>query len=168
MAAEYTPGGHRRFQFHDIERFAAEHGITLPGSTAQIVDVLVVDSDAQACTDLVEQLSTAACQNGRAIHVETATNCFEAGARALTFRPQYILLDLVMTGIETCSICNVMRSVSVGGNVQVLTLSADGVENGIECDVHCDAANDCMIKPVRNDALISALGLDNAPPLQAY
>jgi hypothetical protein len=75
LAVEYTPGGHRRFQFHDIERFAAEHGITLPGSTAQILDFLVVDSD---------------------------------------------------------------------------------------------TANDCMIKPVRNDALISALGLDNAPPLQVY
>lgn len=159
LAAEYTLGGHRRFLIHEIERFATAHGISLPGSTVHMLDVLIVDGDEQACTDIVEQLSMMGHEAGRHIRVETANNCFEAGAKAVYFRPQYVLLDQAMIVGELRGVCDVLRKFNGHDDLQILVMSA-GTSDAYDQDIYAAEDIDSLIKPVQNEALINALGLE--------
>ena len=164
LDAEYTPGGHRRFLIHEIERFAATHGISLQGSPAHKLDVLVVDRDEQACAAIVEQLGMVAHKVGQNIRVETATNCYVAVAKAVYFRPQYVLIDEAMIEHDMSSICDVMREYCGRGDLQVLVISSDEPNDGYDQEVYYAKDVDSLVKPVQNETLISALGLDRSQP----
>jgi excisionase family DNA binding protein len=168
LAAEYTPGGHRRFLIHEIERFAARHGISLAGISSRRLDVLIIDSDEAVCANLVEKLDALAAAKGREINVETATNCFEAGAKTFSFRPQYILLDLDMNGVDTCDACNVLRTISARHDTRVIVMSADASNDASLLEDSGFNADSYSIKPVQRDSLISFLGLNEAAPQEVY
>jgi excisionase family DNA binding protein len=164
LPAEYTPGGHRRFLIHEIERFAAEHGINLAGVLSRSLDILIIDSDERVCDNLVETLGTLASAKRRDIKVETATNCFEAGAKAFSFRPQYIFLDLDMIGIDGCDVCNVLRKISARRDIRVFAMSNEATNDALQGDDCCVNVDSSLIKPVHKDSLISVLGLNEPVP----
>src|SRR5262245_41470765 len=109
LPAFRTPGGHRRIRREDLVRFMRESGIPLPEELREGTGrprVLVVDDD-QAIRDTLAQYLT-----GRAkpYEVATARDGFEAGKLVCTFRPNVVLLDLRMPGMDGFEVCRTIKA----------------------------------------------------------
>jgi excisionase family DNA binding protein len=94
LAAFRTPGGHFRILADEFERFQKTHGFRT--GTGEPLRVLVVDEERDVTEVIVASL--------RAFHprarLETAANGFEGLLRAGTLRPDVLLLDLGMPGMD--------------------------------------------------------------------
>ncbi len=151
-----TPGGHRRFLRRDVERFAAEKGLA-PLATGPVditPRVLVVDDDPQLTNYLTELLElhgavTAAAHDG-----------FEAGRLVPTFRPDVVLLDLLMPGIDGFAVCRQLRAEG-GCDVRVVAMTGHYTPEHAERIVAA-GAEACLEKPLDRSRLMRAIGLPDS------
>jgi len=109
LPAFRTPGGHRRIRREDLIRFMRDSGIPLADELKEgsgRFKVLVVDDEANIRDVLVEHLST----RETGYEVMTAADGFEAGRLVATFRPDVVLLDLRMPGMDGFQICRTIKA----------------------------------------------------------
>ena len=109
LPAFRTPGGHRRIRREDLIRFMRDSGIPLPDELREgsgKPKVLVVDDEAGIRDVLSEHLAT----HTPAYEVLTASDGFEAGRLVATFRPEIVLLDLRMPGLDGFQICRTIKA----------------------------------------------------------
>lgn len=102
LSAQTTAGGHRRFLRSEVERFAREKGMTVPGSHPS---VLVVDDDRQLNNYLVALLQTSV----EGLQVHHAFDGFEAGRLVQQHRPEVVLLDIMMPGMDGVQVCRSIK-----------------------------------------------------------
>ena len=159
LTAEFTPGGHRRFLTPEIERFAAEHQISLPGDAPSEVRILVVDDDQYITRYLLELLSITADQLGLDLKTEHAADGFDAGAKVFRFRPHIMLLDLMMPGMDGFDVCRVLKEDPVTRAIRVIAITAFATDEHIERIINA-GAEACLSKPIDQQTLFAALGLD--------
>ncbi len=103
LRAQTTAGGHRRFAREDIERFAKERGIVIPGVDKS---VLVVDDDPQLNSYLVALFKTSFDD----LNVLSAKNGFEAGRLVARFKPDIVVLDIMMPGMDGVAVCQAIKA----------------------------------------------------------
>lgn len=109
LPAFRTPGGHRRIRREDLIRFMRDSGIPLPEELREgsgKPKVLVVDDETTIRDVLAEHLTT----RSKAYEVLTAADGFEAGRLVVTFRPDVVLLDLRMPGLDGFQICRTIKA----------------------------------------------------------
>lgn len=109
LAAFRTPGGHRRIRRDDLIRFMRENGIPVPEdlrSGSGRPRVLVVDDESSIRTVLSEHLAS----RDPSFEVTTAADGFEAGRQVSTFRPDVVLLDLRMPGMDGFQVCKTIKA----------------------------------------------------------
>ena len=103
LAAFRTPGGHFRILADEFERFQKTHGFGT--GTGEPLRVLVVDDQLDVAEVIVASL--------RAFHprarLETAANGFEGLLKVGTFRPDVLLLDLSMPGMDGFEVCRQIK-----------------------------------------------------------
>lgn len=109
LVAHRTPGMHRRIKREDLVAFAREHEYPLApevfngGTTSSGVadaasgppKVLVVDDDPDFCEVVLSYLTL---KND--FEVRVADSGFAAGLAVAEFKPQIILMDIVMDGMD--------------------------------------------------------------------
>lgn len=110
LAAHRTPGGHRRIRHHDVVAFAREHNYPLDRSllepvTTGVGRVLVVDDE----RDFGELVRDYLVAKG-SLSVEIAESGFQAGLLLGRFRPDLVLLDIMMPDMDGFHVQRVMRS----------------------------------------------------------
>ena len=86
--------------------------------------------------------------------LEIATNGEECLAKMSTFKPQLVLLDIMMPGMDGCETCQQIKASPVGGAVQVMLVSGKGSTaerlRGYEAQ-----ADDYVVKPFDHEELRS-------------
>src|SRR5262245_9283743 len=88
LHAYLTPGGHRRIDLDEFQRFlAAQRRPPYPVGAGTRTRVLIVDDEPLVVTMLVDLLSEGP------FAIETATDGYEALVKVGTFRPAVIILD---------------------------------------------------------------------------
>ena len=109
LRAHRTPGGHRRIPREELFRFARTHDYPLPpelGEPAQRPPrVLVVDAE----PDFAEMIRDALSLDGT-VDVRIAGSIFEAGYLTGTFRPDVVLADLDLPGMDAAEVAVVLRT----------------------------------------------------------
>jgi len=109
LAAHTTAGGHRRFSRSEVERFAAERGVVLTDQMDEQVasqkKVLVVDDDQQLNSYLVALLQTSVDD----IEVFSALDGFAAGRLVQEHKPELVVLDIMMPGIDGVQVCRSIK-----------------------------------------------------------
>lgn len=97
LKAHRTPGGHRRIQTADIVDFARTQNYPIPAglNTASRPRVLIVDDEPDFC-DLLRQW----IQNKRDYEVEVAESGFVAGLSIARFKPNVVVMDIMMPGMD--------------------------------------------------------------------
>lgn len=103
LAAFRTPGGHFRILADEVERFQKTHGFG--AGAGEPPRVLVVDDQSEAAEALVASLRV---YDPRA-RMETAANGFEGLLKIGTSRPDVLLLDLGMPGMDGFEICRQIK-----------------------------------------------------------
>jgi excisionase family DNA binding protein len=170
LASYSSPGGQRRIDPTELERFLKEHGMQAPPElTAHMQNrILIVDDDPGVRTALEEMLR----RSGLACRVETAENGVAACIRIPQFRPHLIVLDLVMPELSGVDLCRAVRSYAEFKRTKLLVIT--GQPDSARLQEALDSGADGWLsKPVAFADFIAriraALGLPSAPaqPLAA-
>ncbi|HHJ17414.1 MAG TPA: response regulator [Gammaproteobacteria bacterium] len=152
-----TPGGHRRFLRHDVERFARERGISLQPPEGDALRILIVDDDRQLAGYLVELLDSQATE----ISTEVSHNGFDAGIKVQTFQPHILLLDLMMPGLDGFEVCQRMQQDPSTQAVRIIAMTGYYTPENVQ-RILAAGAEVCLAKPVPDDKLLEAIGLPRA------
>ncbi|MCS7259787.1 MAG: diguanylate cyclase [Anaerolineae bacterium] len=102
--------------------------------------VLVVDDD----PDMVRLLKYALCKDG--YHVAVATNGADALRQALELRPQVVITDLMMPGIDGTALCRELKSNPDLHPVYVIILTARDERESYVANLE-SGADDYIVKP---------------------
>lgn len=123
LTAHRTVGGHRRIAAEDLAAFARSYNMPLDDELELAHGgpprVLVVDDD----VDLLETVRTM-LETGRGYQVETACSGFAAGLAVARFRPDAILLDIRMPGMDGFEVVQQLRRERPGKGVPVIACTA--------------------------------------------
>lgn len=149
-----TPGGHRRFMRHELERFARDNNlaINLPGDDS--IRLLIVDDDIPVAT----YLSRFFDQLDVPVKTMAAHDGYTAGRLVHVFQPHIVLLDLMMPGLDGFEVCRKIKSDPTTKVTRVLTMTGYYDESNVTRAIEAGAEH-CLAKPIKEGELITLLGL---------
>ncbi len=149
-----TPGGHRRFARHEVERFAREKDLTIQLPTDDALRILIVDDDVAMADYLSEFLRSV----DASVTTMIANDGYAAGELVQVFQPHVVLLDLIMPGLDGFDVCVRIRNNPATKATRVITMT--GFHDDVNVDRSLQAGAECCIKkPVDHDQLLTLLGL---------
>lgn len=151
LPAFRTPGGHRRIRREDLVRFMRDNGIPIPDDLRDGSGrhrVLVVDDESTIREILSEHLGT----RPRSYEVATAADGFEAGRLVATFRPDVVLLDLRMPGLDGFQVCRSIKADPETASTVVIAMTGYHTPEMEARILECGAVR-CVAKPVEPSAL---------------
>ncbi len=151
LPAFRTPGGHRRIRREDLVRFMRENGIPLPDQLREgsgRTRVLVVDDESSIREVLSEHLTT----RSNPYEVMTAADGFEAGRLVATFRPDVVLLDLRMPGMDGFQVCRTIKADPDTSRTTVIAMTGYYTPETEARILECGAIR-CFAKPVEPSTL---------------
>lgn len=154
LAACVTAGGHHRILSRDIASFLKTLKAPLPeglsawGETEKIPKVLIVEDEENICRLLRAFFD----KNFPQCRVEEAREGFEAGVKLKNLRPDLLLLDLVLPGIDGFRVCQIIRGQSETKHARIIAMSGVPEEN-YEKRIRSLGADDFLFKPFSLDQL---------------
>ena len=116
-----------------------------------VTRVLLVDDDAE----LVELMSKVLEEDGR-FEVRVAGNGFDAGMMVKEYRPDIIVLDVMLPDINGKEVCHRVRADNTLEDVRILCISGMIEEDKVH-ELRLSGADDFMPKPFDIDALIERM-----------
>jgi len=157
-----VPGSRfRRIPRDQLFAFMKDNGIPTEALESGKRKVLIVDDD----EELVELLKDTFERDGR-FDVRTANNGFDAGMLVKEFRPDLVVLDVMLPDINGREVCVRVRSDSTLDDVKIVCISGM-VEADKVADLKAAGANDFVQKPFAVDKLLERacelLTLEAAP-----
>lgn len=154
LRAEVTAGGHRRYSQVELGRFALERGLTLHWPELQRSRVLVVDDDVHLGSYLYELLVGDATQP----EVMLVHDGFEAGVQLVEFRPDVVLLDLMMPGLDGFAVCERIKRDPKTSSIRVIAMTGYPSPENTQRILQLGAEL-CLNKPFDPQSLLTALNL---------
>jgi two-component system OmpR family response regulator len=157
-----VPGSRfRRIPRDQLLSFMKENGIPTEALESGKRKVLIVDDD----EELVELIRDAFERDGR-FDIRTANNGFDAGMFVKEFRPDLVILDVMLPDINGREVCVRVRSDKTLDEVKIVCISGM-VETDKVSDLLDAGANDFIQKPFSVDKLMERscelLLLETAP-----
>ena len=144
-----VPGSRfRRIPRDQLFSFMKENGIPTDALESGKRKVLIVDDD----EELVELLVDVFERDGR-FDIRSANNGFDAGMQVKEFRPDLVVLDVMLPDINGKEVCQRVRSDSRLDDVQIICISGM-VEADKVTDLKLAGANDFLQKPFAVEKLI--------------
>ena len=127
IKASVTPGGHHRIIKGDLESFLADQGMyPLARRYFPKNKVLVVDDEKEFCDVISRMLSM------HGFETAVAADGFVAGLQILQFKPDLVLLDLVMPVLNGYQTIERLKSDQRLQTIPVIALTASALVNGDE------------------------------------
>jgi excisionase family DNA binding protein len=144
-----VPGSRfRRIPRDQLFQFMKDNGIPTDALESGKRKVLIVDDD----EELVELLVDVFAKDGR-FDIRTANNGFGAGMLVKEFRPDIVVLDVMLPDINGKEVCQRVRSDSSLEAVKIICISGM-VEQDKVADLKAAGANDFLQKPFTVDKLL--------------
>jgi excisionase family DNA binding protein len=144
-----VPGSRfRRIPRDQLFAFMRDNGIPTDALESGKRKVLIVDDD----EELVELLSDVFEKDGR-FDVRTANNGFDAGMLVKEFRPDLVVLDVMLPDINGKEVCQRVRSDDSLEAVKIICISGM-VEQDKVAELKMAGANDFMHKPFNVERLL--------------
>ena len=145
-----VPGSRfRRIPRDQLYSFMRENGIPTDALDSGKRKVLVVDDD----EDLVELICDALERDGR-FDIRSVNNGFGAGMLIKEFRPDLIVLDVMLPDINGKEVCQLVRGDKSMDNVRIICISGM-VETGKIHELTEAGASEFMKKPFDVDVLLA-------------
>ncbi|MDH5785988.1 MAG: response regulator [Chromatiales bacterium] len=155
LEAMTTPGGHRRFSMEAIEKFAEENNLTLNPGGSSGTRILIVDDDVSLATFLSEILT----QRNSSLQVEIVHDGFSAGRMVESFRPDILLLDLMMPQMNGFEVCHMVKQ-GKHHDTRVIAMSGFCSQENLD-RILAEGAECCLKKPFSTSVLFTALGVED-------
>src|SRR5438132_7665194 len=147
-----VPGSRfRRMPREDLYKFMKDNGIPTDALESGKRKVLLVDDDA----DLVTLMTKFLEEDGR-FEVKIAGNGFDAGMMVKEYRPDIIVLDVMLPDINGKEVCHRVRADNTLEEVRILCISGMIEEDKI-ADLKLSGADEFLHKPFEIEALIDRM-----------
>ena len=128
-----------------------ENGIPTDALESGKRKILVVDDD----VELVELITDVLERDGR-FEVRSVNNGFDAGMMVKDYKPDLIVLDVMLPDINGKEVCQRVRSDKAMDSVQIICISGMVEEDKVD-GLRQAGANDFMRKPFEVDRLIERI-----------
>lgn len=122
ISADETVGGHRRIKKDDLDRFLREREMT-PADLSVVEErnkILVVDDDKIVVETIVQALE----EDEHGYELISAADGFEADAQVKHFKPDLLILDIMMPDINGYEVCKKLKSDQATRDIKIIVLSA--------------------------------------------
>lgn len=144
-----VPGSRfRRIPREQLYSFMKENGIPTDALESGKKKLLVVDDD----EELVELMVDVFARDGR-FDIKSANNGFGAGMLVKEFRPDLVILDVMLPDINGKEVCQRVRGDATMKSVKIICISGM-VEQDKIADLMAAGADDFMNKPFAVDTLL--------------
>jgi len=144
-----VPGSRfRRIPRNELFQFMRENGIPTDALESGKRKLLLVDDDA----DLIEMMADVFQRDGR-FEIKTANNGFDAGMFVKEFRPDLVVLDIMLPDINGKEVCQRIRRDPALESVKVICISGM-IEQDKVADLRAAGADDFMQKPFQLEKLV--------------
>src|SRR5687767_6431491 len=147
-----VPGSRfRRIPRDMLYKFMKDNGIPTDALESGKRKVLLVDDD----VELVELMTKVLEEDGR-FEVRVATTGFDAGMMVKEYRPDLIVLDVMLQDINGKEVCHRVRADNTLEDVRILCISGMIEEDKIQ-DLRLSGADDFLHKPFEIEELIDRM-----------
>ncbi len=153
IEAQVTAGGHRRFTLEAVRRFARERDLVLPLLSTSVHSLLVVDDDRQLNQFLVTLFTTQVDD----LTVYSAEDGFEAGRMVAAHRPDVVLLDVMMPGMDGVDVCRRIKASPQTAHIRVVGMTGFHTPE-VTSRMLAAGAQALLKKPFDNAEVLSACG----------
>ncbi|MDE0936686.1 MAG: response regulator [Pirellulales bacterium] len=144
-----VPGSRfRRIPRELLYSFMKENGIPTDALESGKRKLLIVDDD----VELVELMADVFARDGR-FEIKSANNGFGAGMLVKEFRPDLVILDVMLPDINGKEVCQRVRNDPSMKTVKIICISGM-VEQDKIADLRAAGADDFMNKPFSVDVLL--------------
>ena len=144
-----VPGSRfRRIPRDQLYSFMKENGIPTDALESGKRKLLIVDDD----VELVELIADVFARDGR-FEIKSANNGFGAGMLVKEFRPDLVILDVMLPDINGKEVCQRVRNDPSMKTVMIICISGM-VEQDKIADLRAAGADDFMNKPFSVDVLL--------------
>ena len=160
IAAFRTPGGHRRIRVADLVDFLNRHEMPIPRSLAAASKkrMLVVDDDVLQLRALERRMRPYRAR----VDMVLTENGIDALLMVGTFKPELIVLDVYMPGLDGVEVCRRLKLKPETRHIGVVVTSAH-LTRAIEEKARAAGALRCVPKPLDPKVLVEQLGLEHQP-----
>ena len=154
LKAGRTPGGHRRIEGRDLVEFLKRHGLPVPPELQppSAPRVLIVDDDEAVARWLAEEVQSA----HHDWEVGSAHDGFTAGELVGVWRPDMVILDLHMPGVDGFEVCRRIKARAETRETTVIAVTAYPTAEAKERILAC-GARAFLSKPLDRDLLLGEL-----------
>jgi len=147
-----VPGSRfRRIPREALYKFMKDNGIPTDALESGKRKVLLVDDD----VELVELMSKVLEEDGR-FEVRIANNGFDAGMMVKEYRPDLIVLDVMLPDINGKEVCHRVRADNTLEDVRILCISGMIEDDKIQ-ELKLSGADDFLHKPFDIEELIDRM-----------
>ena len=117
-----TVGGHRRIRKEDLDAFLRKQGIPIPSEfeDGDRKKILVIDDDRLIVETIVSSLE----EEPHNYEIISASDGFEAGIQVSHFRPDLMILDIMMPDIDGYEVCKRVKQDPETCATKIVVLSA--------------------------------------------
>ena len=144
-----VPGSRfRRIPREQLFSFMKDNGIPTDALESGKRKILIVDDD----EELVELLSDVFVRDQR-FEVRKTNNGFDAGMLVKEFRPDIVVLDVMLPDINGKEVCQRVRSDAALDDVRIICISGMVEQDKVQ-DLLAAGANDFMQKPFAVETLL--------------
>jgi excisionase family DNA binding protein len=141
----------RRIPREALYKFMKDNGIPTDALESGKRKVLLVDDEPQ----IVEVVSEALLADGR-FEVRIASNGFDAGMMVKDYRPDLLILDVMLPDINGKEVCHRVRADNTLEEVRILCISGMIEEDKIQ-ELRLSGADDFLHKPFEIEYLIERM-----------
>jgi len=123
LKAYTLPGGHYRVRLDDLRSFLLAHGMPLdPPLFSEDLNlrILVVDDEPEVAYFIARVLHL----DNSAYKLAVVSDVFAAGLQLMTFKPNLLILDLLMPGVDGFRICQRVRTTRELQHTKILVVTA--------------------------------------------
>jgi two-component system OmpR family response regulator len=159
LKAFTTPGGQYRVYAEDLIDFLSSRGMRLPVELQKMMEeiqslrtILIVDDD-QALND---SLKKGLEMMDSELTILQATDGFEAGRVSVEYKPNLIILDIDLPGVDGFKLCKTFKADDKLANPIIIAISGMGVEDTEE-KAMAAGADSFMAKPINFDDLAAKI-----------
>ena len=122
LKAHVTPGGHRRVRREDLIDFMKGFGMPIPAELKEPPPfILIVDDE----NDVIELLTSVMRSGDEELEVAGAASGVEALLIIGERKPELLILDVMMPGMNGMEVCSKLRANPLTKNVRIVAISGD-------------------------------------------
>ncbi|MCK4585846.1 MAG: response regulator [Gammaproteobacteria bacterium] len=161
LHAEVSGVVKRPFSMGDVAQFARENAKQFSRPDRGKLRVLIVNSDVQSASRLIQILDTLSeTTEAAAVH-----SAFDAGRRIADFRPDVVLIESQILRQESLEICRLIKSEHATRHVRVVAVLDPG-DHDHKQRMLMAGADSCLDAPISNKAMLDVMGLCLEPRLE--